>query len=85
MSLLFTVDEDETRALKCTDSSVDSNHSNNSSVKKKLKVKSKLFTDESAGDIKKPRKIYDVHSSDEEGIYFKKKKYQYFFIPIEYI
>jgi len=80
MSLLFTVDEDETQAPKCTDSSVDSNHSNNSSVKKKLKVKSKLFTDESAGEIIKPRKIYDVHSSDEEGIYFKKRNISIFFL-----
>ncbi|KAL5245924.1 hypothetical protein ACI65C_013332 [Semiaphis heraclei] len=62
------VDEDETRVPKSTDSSVDSNNSNNTSVKKKFKVKSKLFTDESVDKIVKPRMIYDVDSSDEEDV-----------------
>ncbi|KAL5246096.1 hypothetical protein ACI65C_013504 [Semiaphis heraclei] len=57
-----------TRVPKSTDSSVDSNNSNNTSEKKKIKVKSKLFTDESVDKIVKPRMIYDVDSSDEEDV-----------------
>lgn len=79
MSLLFTVDKDEIQAPKSTDSSVDSNHS------KKLKVKSNLFTDESVGKITKPRRIYDVSSSDEEGIYLKKRNITIFFILVHLI
>jgi len=76
MSLLFTVNKDEIQASKSTDSSVDSNHS------KKLKVKSKLFTDDSVGKITKPRRIYDVSSSNEEGIYLKKRNITIFFLYI---
>jgi len=66
MSLLFTIDDDEARAPQSNDSSRDSIHISNSSVKKK----SKLFIDESVGKIIKSKKIYDLSSTDEEGIFF---------------
>lgn len=80
MSLLFTIDDDEARAPQSNDSSGDSIHISNSSVKKKTKVKSKLFIDESVGKIIKSKKIYDLSSTDEEGIFFKKRNISIYFI-----
>jgi len=40
-------------------------------------------TDESVGKIIKPRPIYDVQSSEEEGIYFKKSNVSIFFFYID--